>query len=259
MAYDRTLVQIRERTFLDLLDLTLVVVRQRPVALGLAALAGAAPFAALNAWLIHDARMAAGLLPFLVALEAPWATAPLTVVLGGLMFGRTPGAGPVLQTLVRSFFPMFVFQFLLRALILATSFLYVLYPTRLAFLNEVILLERPRWWSAFRRTSTLCERRGGELFGQWLASLVFGGLFVLAFWAGSGTLLKALVDTDLTWAPRWSDLLGARFHLALWVAIEFFGAARFFTYIDQRIRLEGWEVSLRLRSVGRGLEDVHRW
>ena len=48
MANDRTLVQIRERSYLDLLDLVLLVVRQRPRALGLAAAAGIAPFAAVN-------------------------------------------------------------------------------------------------------------------------------------------------------------------------------------------------------------------
>ena len=48
MANDRTLVQIRERSYLDLLDLALLVVRQRPRALGLAAAAGIAPFAAVN-------------------------------------------------------------------------------------------------------------------------------------------------------------------------------------------------------------------
>jgi hypothetical protein len=48
MANDRTLVQIRERSYLDLLDLALLVVRHRPRTLGLAAAAGIAPFAALN-------------------------------------------------------------------------------------------------------------------------------------------------------------------------------------------------------------------
>ena len=56
MAIERTLVQIRERPLVDLLDLALVVVRRRPVTLGLAALAGIAPFAALNAWLFRVDR-----------------------------------------------------------------------------------------------------------------------------------------------------------------------------------------------------------
>ena len=62
MTYDRTLIVIRERSFLDLLDLALLVVRDRPVALGLTALAGIAPFAALNIWLLSDPDFPPGLL-----------------------------------------------------------------------------------------------------------------------------------------------------------------------------------------------------
>ena len=90
MTYDRTLILIRERSFLDLLDLALLVVRDRPVALGLTALAGIAP----------GPRSISGCSPtptfrpcfwlVLLLLETPWATAPLTLVLGDLMFGVPP-------------------------------------------------------------------------------------------------------------------------------------------------------------------------
>ncbi len=90
---ERTLVQVRERSFLDLLDLSLVVVRRKPWPIGLAALAGCAPFAALNAWLARDGDFPAIFYVLLLALEIPWATAPLTVMLGGLMFGDRPSAG----------------------------------------------------------------------------------------------------------------------------------------------------------------------
>ncbi len=94
LAIERTLVQIRERSLVDLLDLALVVVRRRPGTLGLAALAGIAPFAALNAWLFAAIPDLAPVVPLtLWMLEAPFATAPLTVVLGGLMFGQRPTAG----------------------------------------------------------------------------------------------------------------------------------------------------------------------
>ena len=55
MTYDRTLIVIRERSFLDLLDLAFLVVRERPIAFwALTAVAGIAPFAALNVWLLPD-------------------------------------------------------------------------------------------------------------------------------------------------------------------------------------------------------------
>ncbi|SIO09008.1 hypothetical protein SAMN05444166_2392 [Singulisphaera sp. GP187] len=259
MAYDQTLVQIRERSFLELLDLALVVLRRRPFTIGCAAVAGAAPFAIFNAWLTREQDLPFIGYLFVLALEIPWATAPLTIVLGGLMFAERRSVGRVLKTMMQSFVSMVLFQFILRGFLLVTVLLIPLIPVRMAFLNEVILLERGRWRNALRRSSTLCEPRGGELLGQSLAQFCFGTLFVLAFWAGSGALIQALFSSELTWEPTWNDLVGPRFHIAIWVAIEFFAIARFFNYIDQRIRLEGWEVELRLRAVGRTLEDARRW
>jgi hypothetical protein len=260
LAFDRTLVQIRERSFLDVLDLALVVVRRWPVTLGLTALAGVAPFAVLNSWLLADPEFLFGWIFPLLALEAPWATAPSTVVLGGLMFGERPSAGRVAAILVRSFPTLFLYHCLLRSVLLITFVAYVLVPIRLGFLDEVILLERGRWWRAARRSADLSQRQGGALFGQWLAQLFTGGLFVCCFGMGAGKLARVLSGGELTWVePPWADLRAGGYQVAAWLAIAFFGMARFFTYIDQRIRLEGWEVALRLRAVGHALEDDRRW
>ena len=96
MLYDRTLIQIRERSFLDLLDLSLHVIRARPLALVVPASIGIAPWAVLNAWLLSDPSFSTVYWIMLLALEVPWATAPLTLVLGDLMFGipARPAAWP---------------------------------------------------------------------------------------------------------------------------------------------------------------------
>lgn len=260
MAVDRTLVQIRERTILDLLDLSLVVVRERPVTLGLAALVGVAPFAALDAWLLGLADFPIALVIGLLLLEIPWATAPLTVVLGGLMFGERPSARRVAGTLVRSFFPMLIYQTVMRAIFVAIILGYPLFVSRYAFLNEVILLERGRVRGSLRRTLQLSDSYGGELFAQWLAQLFFGTLFVLGFGLGTGAILSALFTSQMTWEPEWSDILDLPIQVGLWLAISFFGVVRFMAYIDRRIRLEGWEVELRLRAVGRAAsEEMRGW
>src|SRR5262245_53093488 len=101
MAHDRTLVQIRERSFLDVLDLAMVVVRKRPIAIGAAALMGALPFALLDGWLIRGTEVPGALLFVLIMFQAPLATAPLTIVLGGLMFGQRPGVWELFKTLFR--------------------------------------------------------------------------------------------------------------------------------------------------------------
>jgi hypothetical protein len=138
--------------------------------------------------------------------------------------------------------------------------LFPLIPSRLGFLNEVILLERGRATAVVKRCSTLCGNRGGDFFGQWVAQLCFGGLFVVCFWFGTGTAVHALTTSEVTWdEPGWGDFYGFRCQLAIWLAVAFFGVARFLTYLDQRIRLEGWEVKLRLQAVGRALEEASRW
>ncbi|MFO0908479.1 MAG: hypothetical protein U0794_08975 [Isosphaeraceae bacterium] len=260
MAIDRTLIEIRERSYADVLDLALVVVRNRPWAVGLAALAGSLPFILLNWWLSRDPEFPVVVYGTLLLFQAPWATAPLTVVLGDLMFGQRPTPKGVLVRIVTRLPSLFLYQFVLRALLVATVVLYLIIPGRLAFLNEVILLERGRFRSVIKRCSTLGEARGSDLFGQWVTSVCFGALFIFCFWFGTGAIANALISTELTWdEPGWSDLYGIRLQTGLWLAIQFFTVARFFSYVDQRIRLEGWEVKLRLQAVGRAMEEAGRW
>jgi hypothetical protein len=260
MAHDRTLVQIRERSYLEVLDLALVVIRHRPWSLGLAALAGILPFAALNARLTSDPEFSLVLFTILVLLEIPWATAPLTAVLGDLMFDRRPTVGRVAGRLMRAMPALVIHQFVLRSFWIASVIFYPIVPARLMFLNEVIVLERDRWWKAIRRSTQLCARRGSDLFAQWLAQLFFGAVFVACFCSGTDAALSALTTSELTWDwPAWNDLYRVRFQLALWLAITFFTVVRFLTYIDHRIRKEGWEIELRMQAVGRALEETQAW
>jgi hypothetical protein len=254
MAYDRTLVQIRERSYLELLDLALMLIRQRPRALMIASAAGITPFALLNAWILSDPDFPRLLWAVLLYVEAPWATIPLTLTLGGLMFDRAPGVGAVLWRITRAL-PSLVFtHLLLRCLLGATVLLLPLVPGYLWFANEVILLEKAGGFEAIRRCSQLSRQRSGELFMQWLGQLCFGLLFALCFWAGTSAAASALTTSKITWErPFLSDISGVRFQLGIWIAIAFFGVARFLIYIDQRIRSEGWELKLRLQSVGHDL------
>lgn len=260
MAFERTLVRVRVRSFLEVLDLALVVVRERPITIGLAALAGVAPLAVLNAWITADPEFPIAMFLLLMLLEAPWATAPLTLVLGDMMFGRRPTVGRVCGRLLRALPALFVSQFVLRNLLIWTVVCFPLIPSRLVFLNEVILLEWDSRWRALRRSSQLCARRGGDLFAQWLAVLFFGAVFVTCFWFGTGAILHALTTSALTWdQPGWGDFYDLRFQIGLWLAIAFFAVARFLAYIDHRIRKEGWEIELRLGDVGRALEEAQAW
>lgn len=255
MAYERTLVQIRERSFLDLQELALLVIRRRPLPLTLALIAGALPFVGLNAWLARGGESFTlfGCYLVLPTFEAPLATAPLTVLLGGMMFGERPSTGRIARTVLAGLVPMLLYQVLLRPVLFLT-------PGRLAFVNEVLLLERGPWHRATGRSAQLCSGSVVDLALHWLGQFFFACLFLPCFLVGTGAVLNALFRTDLTWdAPALSDLAGIQFQVGLWLTIGFFGVVRFLTYIDQRIRLEGWEVELRLRAAGRALEEAATW
>lgn len=250
MRLDHTLVQIRERNVLEVMDLALVVWRARPVAITLAAVAGIAPWALLNAWLTSAAEEDWLFYQlYCIALEAPFATAPITVLMGGLMFGARPSPLRILRTVLARSVPMFLFAGLLRGVLVLILLLTWLVPTRFPFLGEVILLERGRWRKIVNRCSDLTSDRAGDLFAQWAAIIFFGGAFSLAFSFALGNLESIVNSEELTWEDGLRDsFLSTRWLVGVWIAVAFSSLVRFLGYIDQRIRLEGWEVELRLRA-----------
>ena len=45
--------------------------------------------------------------------------------------------------------------------------------------------------------------------------------------------------------------------LAIWIVVGYFSVVRFLSYLDLRIRREGWEVELRMRAEGARLTRRH--
>ena len=133
--------------------------------------------------------------------------------------------------------------------------------SRLAFANEVILLERGKWWKILGRGGDLASGRAGELFLLGLFQFFFTYLFATMFYLGD------LPDRpgdgrrgdDLGRARRLAVRPAGCSRLPIWLVTAFFAVARFLAYIDQRIRLEGWEVELRLRAVGEAMQEARRW
>lgn len=258
MQLDRPLVQIRERGMMEQLDLALAVLQRRPLALIAAALAGIAPFEALNYALLELFPDRSALWPVLVILEAQLATTPLTVVLGGMMFDERPGPGRVARSIGRSIVPLVLFAGLVRGLILLSVVLVPFFADRVLFYDEVILLERSRVDEVSRRAKLLGDGLGGEATARMLVQVILATLLVVATWWGASKFVEMMVETyTMTLPEGLTSRLAPR--VALWVAVAFFGIGRFLGYIDQRIRQEGWEVELRLRAAGAALEDVRRW
>ncbi|MHB1033255.1 MAG: hypothetical protein ACYC35_05090 [Pirellulales bacterium] len=263
MQLDETRIVIRQRDYVDLLDLALRVVRAHFLPLVLTCSLGAVPMALLNAWLIGgmtdvkfdedpEAVFAyVGWLTWLVVAEMPLAAAPTTLYLGQALFQR-PGRRRILRDFLVSLPQLVFYQVLVRGvltLLVVTWFvLYVSYP----YLNEVILLERNPLrrtaagaMTTSRRSRALHAGGGGDLFVRWLAALAIGLVLVVAWWASIFFLQGMLTNRwDFAEQSVWVVHLQA----AIWVVASFFTVVRFLSYLDLRIRNEGWEVELAVRA-----------
>jgi len=141
LQLDKTRIAVREREYVDVLDLALRVIRVHAGPLVLAFAAGVAPMLLLNGWLL------AGYAEFdfewtfpvvyplymvlLIFLEAPLATAPATLYLGKATFTDRPEPREIFREFRESLAQLLLYQGLLRV-----------WHVRWAYLNEVILLDR---------------------------------------------------------------------------------------------------------------------
>lgn len=270
MELDKTRIAIRERGFLNILDLALRVIRGHLLPLALLTAAGVAPFWWLNSYFTSVAVadlidpevdyaevvslwFAYGFVLFVLLLvELPLATAPVTLYLGQALFAPKVKYGRLGIELLKSAPQLLLLQALPRALLapwVITWFLpFVLWP----YLNEVILLERNPIWrrkksglpNTFSRIAALHSPNSGELLARAMATAVLGPGLVLALWV-SLWLMHGLLTEELSIN---GSAVTIYLQLAIWCVAAFFAVARFLAYLDLRIRNEGWELELRMRA-----------
>ncbi|MEM9412800.1 MAG: hypothetical protein AAGA30_16935, partial [Planctomycetota bacterium] len=119
------------------------------------------------------------------------------------------------------------------------------------FSNEVLCLERPPVYRQENgrinyalRSKSLHRNASGELMGR---SVLCGFLCIPFFLVTLGSLLT--IDSLLNLHADTETLpIVFYFPIALWIVICFFSVVRFLSYLDIRIRQEGWEVELRMRA-----------
>ena len=262
MQLDKTRIAIRERTFADVLDLALHVFRDHAGPLALAFCAGAAPVALFNYWLlggwfasdvydVDDVWWFVWFNSWLICFEIPLATAPMTLYLGQALFVERPSAARMVKDLFASLPQLVLFQVVARGVLtlmtITVPVLYLGWP----YLTEIILLERNPWrkrspqgTSTLTRSGNMHARNRGELFSRWFASVLIGLMFIVIFWRSLWTLALLLTGGLEDHAVQWTVCLP----VAIWLTIGYFTVVRFLSYLDLRIRTEGWEVELLLRA-----------
>jgi hypothetical protein len=284
---DQTRIVIRPRSIGELLDLAFRVAREFWRPLLVANLFLVLPFFLLNAWIAHP-LLASELTDFSIArfvrlmaamvfLEMPLATAPTTLVLGRGMF-LEPTDFPYVRDDLRQHAMRLVFlqgikrmalawiyfwslldpssefspaEFILPLLAIAMGLLRFVRP----FLNEIILLERTPWrgtgLTIRKRSQLLHAPNGGELFARGVLTSIASALVAACVTFSLWFFLGALTSQ---W--QWGSLmLEVVYPASLWIAAVYFAIVNYLSYLDLRIRREGWEVELKLRAAALDLRE----
>lgn len=210
----------------------------------------------------------------LVFWQGPAATAVATAWLGGAVFQRDQSAIEVIREVGKLFHRMLWTHFVLRGILVGTllpllfteefhpgweifiPILLLIYVCLIRmlrpYINEIVLLERNPLMARADHTMTIGKRSSflhnpssSELMLRWIVSAGVGfGLF--------GALVVSIMTAGymLLNEQWWLDRVGLVFIVpfCMWCVVAFMAVFRFLSYLDLRIRYEGWEVELLMRA-----------
>jgi hypothetical protein len=132
------------------------------------------------------------------------------------------------------------------------------------YINEIILLEKNPLLAGKSAAITVAKRSShlhgaysGDLFVRWFATasvclllvclaVYTAGLtegFLFSKWPLRLSIEDGIIVSDIDWID-----LHVLYPLCLWLVVTFLAVIRFLSYLDLRIRHEGWEVELLMRA-----------
>jgi hypothetical protein len=208
-------------------------------------------------------------------IQAPMAMSLLTAFLGQAVFVENPRLSDIFKDVYAAWLRLFWCHGIQRAIVPTIFFLAIMerdsewqggidgvllffilfylwiYRGLRPFISEIILLEKNPLRTKSRndvsvgqRSSALHDPNMGELF---VRGMVTTFVAVCLIWCVYGGLLfmKGVYFND--WShSRWMGYF--YFPLSLWIVAGYLTVVRFLSYLDLRIRQEGWEVELLLRA-----------
>ena len=285
MRFDQTQIAVRERAMLDIFDIALHVTRVFAWPLLVTFSFGVVPLMLFNYLLIgwmtdiaYEEQFPYRYLwnmMLLVYIEASLASVFATCFLGQAVFHERPKLRQLLADVTKLFPHIAWCQLFLRVVVpVWVLYLFVdrdyewagvielLFVPALAlyvlgmrsfrpFINEIIVLERnplrsrdPQTQSVGVRSSRLHGPASGELFARSFGSFFIGVLLWMAFY-GMFLFISSVFFNE--WRQR-EFMVTWCYPLSLWMVVLYFTVVNFLSYLDVRIRQEGWEVELQLRA-----------
>ena len=297
MQLDRTYIGIRQRSAMEVWDLTLLVVREHFKPLFFLFLVGVVPWIVINhlltMWMVSDdyyfdhVGWYYWVNACLVTIEAQVGTFLMTHYLGQAMFSPSPEPKETIRS-VRKMKEKFYFcrlhllhRFVIPALVLVGlllmindvdgiallggfllplfAFFAILIRGRTPYLTEILLLEEAPRKSKSSKTQTYTSRSrnllsapGADFFVKFSLAAIVGVLLTLAIYE-SLCLLDSVMGLQ---SISSSNLNYFYWPIALWLVAGLIAVNRFLSYIDLRIRTEGWAVRLRLMAEERRIAEV---
>lgn len=290
MRFDKTFIAIRDRSILEILDLSLHVVADHIGRLFWLWLIGVVPWVALDLWLIGgliDSDEGNGyyfwVMLCLIVSQAQVGTSFITHYLGQAMFVGRPGIWDTFKGVFKTS-PYFIFSHGVLRLVIPTVLAclllneydldvlvgvgVVLIPLIVGtgllvrslrpFVSEILLLERTPIRSKdenqvhfSRRSKSLHGAAGSDLLGRFLTAGMAAiplGFAAFSMFVTIDSVLNIRANSDQSYLPYY-------WIIALWIIAGLMSVVRFLSYIDIRIRQEGWAVELRMRAEGQLLMD----
>ena len=290
MRLDRTRIAIAERSQVEVLDLSFIVLREFffPVVGFLMLLA--VPFAIFNhftiQWMTADFIEEGPIWRYiwvlcaLIYVEAPFASTLATAYLGKVTFYEEPTTRELLSEVFGLGWRIMWTQLILRGVLIVLlcvwfipaedrispfewvfpficGGLWLLRSLR-PYINEIVLLEKSPLWSSKKeqitigkRSSRLHNPNAGDLFGRAIGVVpVIATLGMAVF--GFFWFVIATFTNDWSTGPV---IVYVAIPATLWFLVAYLTVVRFLSYLDLRIRREGWEVELKMRAEANRMID----
>ncbi len=284
MQFDQTSIAIRERSSLEIFDLAANVLVRNIQPIMILLFLNAAPLALLDYYLINwmtDVSFSYELsiayyfaMLALIVSQAQLGTCLITIFMGRVMFLQEHSIGAVMKDFLKRL-PYFLFsQGILRLALFAVCAAWITAPKDseeaqlLAYLGlpaitffgllvrgmrpfvpEVIYLEQTPLKSKndlpslSQRSRNLHMLAAGAISMHFVLILIFAPLLLFA-------VHSIFVMLDSMFSIRANSQISLQPIYVLfsaWMVAGFFAVVRFLTYIDVRIRQEGWSVDLKFR------------